>query len=156
MQRLFGLFVAAVAAIFSLGACGGGGDDAPGPTFADDHPRIYLERNRERLAASLEAGEPAALRFKEIVDLQVREGADLYDFHGWFAALIGQLTGDPVYCQYAVGLIDEQVTSEEALIADGQRPRAAADSYLEIGSLVGDVMLTYDWCFDQASVSQRT
>ncbi len=154
MQRLSVSFVVVAVALGGLGACGG--DDAPGPTFADDHPRIYLERNRERLTAALEAGEPAALRFREIVDLQVREGADLYDFQGWFAALIGQLTGDPVYCEYAVGLVDEHVAAEEALIGGGEPPRAARDSYLEVGAFVGDVMLTYDWCFDQASVGQRS
>ncbi len=135
----------------AVSACGGGG----GPNFADDHPRIYIADNRDRLAQALEDGHPAAVRFKELVDLQLG-GADLYDFQAWNAALIGQLTGDARYCEYAVGLVDERVAEEEATIAGGGAPRAAYDSYLEVGPLIGDVALTYDWCFEHVSSSQAT
>ena len=51
----------------ALAACGG---DGGGPMFADDHPRIYLQRNRDRLAAQVAAADPTWTRFKRIVDLQ--------------------------------------------------------------------------------------
>jgi hypothetical protein len=144
--------VSVLVVLASLTACGDGGG---GPTFADDHPRIYLERNRARLAAALTADRPAAARFQRIVDLQLG-GADLYDFQAWYAALLGQVTGDAAYCDYAVGHVDDAVRAEEARIAAGGRPAVAADSYLEVGAKVGDVMLTYDWCFDAASTDQKT
>lgn len=148
------LRIVTIAAVAALAACG---DDAsgPGPTFADDHPRIYLERNQDRLQALLDAGAPSAVRFREIVDLELG-GADIYAFEGWYAALIGKLTDDPRYCTYAVDMVDGFVSEEEAMVRGGGVPRAAGDSYLEVGNFVGDVMLTYDWCFDAASVAQKT
>jgi hypothetical protein len=141
-----------VIATLSGSACGGGGTD--GPIYADDHPRIYLSANRDRLAAALAAGTPAATRFKEMVDLWV-DGTDVYGFEAWYAALIGQLTGDPRYCAAAIAATDEFVIAESDLIRAGERPTVAGDSYLEVGPKVGDVMLTYDWCFDTVSSDQR-
>jgi hypothetical protein len=95
------------------------------------------------------------VRFKDIVDAQLG-GADLYDFQSWFAALIGQITGDASYCEYAVARTDGIVSDELALIGGGDTPGVAFDSYLEVGARIGDVMLTYDWCFDVATDGQRT
>jgi hypothetical protein len=144
-----------VVTIAALAALAGCGDSGSGPTFGDDHPRIYLERNGDRLQAMLDAGHPAAVRFREIVDLELG-GTDIYAFEAWYAALIGRLTDDPRYCDFAVARIDEFVGQELATISGGGMPRVASDSYLEIGSFVGDVMLTYDWCFEQASDGQKT
>jgi hypothetical protein len=138
--------------LVAVASCGGGGS---GPTFGTDHARIYLSRNHDRLAALLESGAPAATRFKDMVDSQVA-GGDVYGFESWYAALIGQLTGDASYCDYAVARTDAQVAAEEALIASGAAPEVAHDSYLEIGEEVGDIMLTYDWCFDAMSSSQKS
>lgn len=83
----------------------GGDDDGGGggafdlgprgmPSIPQGHPRIYLNAaNRARLAARLTSGEEAATRFRAIVDAAVG-GADIYDYHAWFSALVGQLTGD--------------------------------------------------------------
>jgi hypothetical protein len=138
---------------------GGGGDDgAPfvpeEPVFREAHPRIYLERNEARLGAALAAGSPAAQRFRGLVDAQL-DGGNAYKFEGWFAALIGQLTGEARYCAYAIDEVDAYVASEEARIAGGERAEVAADSYLYVGEKIGDVMLTYDWCFDALSAAQR-
>jgi hypothetical protein len=133
-----------------LASCGGG----DGPSFGDDHPRIYLERNRERLAAALTAGDPAATRFANMVDSEL-DGAAPYGFDSWFGALMGQLTGEDRYCDYVVARTDELVASEEALIASGTVPVVAHDSYLQVGPMIGDVMLTYDWCFERISGSQK-
>ena len=144
-----------VVTIAALAALAGCGDSGSGPTFADDHPRIYLERNQERLQTMLDGGHPAAVRFAEIVDAELG-GADIYAFEGWYAALIGKLTDDPRYCDYAVDHVQRFVTEEVDTILGGGTPRVAADSYLEVGAFVGDIMLTYDWCFDHASVEQKT
>jgi hypothetical protein len=133
-------------------ACGG---DGSGPTFADDHPRVYLADNLERLTTSYEGGSAAAARFKEIVDIQVG-GQDIYDFQMWYAALIGHIVDDPSYCEFAVGRVDAFVAAEEELIGNGERPVVASGNYLEIGARVGDVLLVYDWCHEQASDSQKS
>ncbi|MEZ4363276.1 MAG: hypothetical protein R3B48_24080 [Kofleriaceae bacterium] len=146
-RRCAALLVAATA----LTACGSG----DGPDYSTAHPRIYLERNRDRLSASLAANTPAATRFKDLVDRWVG-GSNIYGFSAWYAALLGQLTGDEKYCAKAVSAVDDWVKQEEAMISAGRAPAAAHDSYLEVGDLVGDVVLVYDWCYGQASSSQRS
>src|SRR5690349_156908 len=91
-------------------ACGNGNGngDGAGPAFASDHPRIYLQRHKDALAAALSSGQPAAMRFKNTVDQWVG-GSDVYGFATWNAALIGQLTGDPKYCAKAIDTIQKQV-----------------------------------------------
>ena len=125
-----------------------------GPTYGTDHPRIYLAKNKERLQALLSAGGASAMRFKSIVDDQLN-GANLYEFDAWFIALIGQLTGDPKYCKFAIAQLDSQVSSDVSLIDNGQMPTIASDDYLGIGETVGDIALTYDWCFDSVATDQR-
>jgi len=138
------------------GPTGGGGTTTiSSPVFPTAHPRIYLTPNRARLSAALSAGTPAASRFKSTVDQWVG-GADLWGFSAWNAALVGQLTGGAAYCTKAVSTIEAQVTAAEASIAAGQAPEVAADSYLNVGDMIGDLALVYDWCFDQVSSAQRT
>lgn len=126
-----------------------------GPIYRDAHPRIYLERNHSRLAAAVTNQTTAATRFKGMVDRWVG-GDDIYDFQSWWSALLWQLTGQTSYRSAAVSAVDAFVASEEALVSGGDRPQVAFDSYLEVGPIVGDVMLVYDWCFDALSASQRT
>ena len=136
-------------------AAGCGGDDGDGPMFSDDHPRIYLPRERDRLAAKVAAGDPAWVRFKSIVDIQV-EGGDIWGFGAWNGALMGQLTGDPKYCAKSVAVRRGAGRRGRVAIAAGQRPEVALDSYLEIGEMIGDLALVYDWCHSTLSAAQRT
>ena len=131
-----------------------GGDDVQ-PTYPVQHPRIYLGPNKARLVAALAAGMPSASRFKTIVDNWVA-GADDWGFDSWNAALMGQLDGGAHYCAKAVSTIDLQVSTAETAIAAGTAPVVAGDDYLDIGDMVGDLALTYDWCFDTVTPSQRT
>ena len=139
----------------SGGTGGGMTTDGTMPVFPTAHPRIYLTPNRARLAGALSAGTPAATRFKSIVDQWIG-GADLWGFSAWNAALIGQLTGNATYCTKAVATIESQVTTAEGKIAAGQAPAVAADSYLDVGEMIGDLALVYDWCFNQVTAAQRT
>ncbi len=148
----------------STGSDGSDGSGAPDgsmttgsttPVFPTAHPRIYLTPNRARLAAALSAGTPAATRFKSIVDQWIG-GADLWGFSVWNAALVGQLTGNATYCTKAVAAIETQVSTAEGKIAAGQAPDVAADSYLNVGDMIGDLALVYDWCFGQVTAAQRT
>ena len=155
------------ALVFAAGACGtdpGPDFNGPGidpdadntePTFPTEHPRIYLTPNRARLTAALEANTPAAARYRAKVDQWVN-GSDIWGYNAWNAALLGQLTGEAQYCEKSVAAVEEQVVAAEARIAGGQAPVVANDSYLEIGELVGDLALVYDWCFANLSESQRT
>ena len=129
-------------------------DEPTQPTYPTAHPRIYLGAHRARLEATLAAGTSAATKFRAKVDQWVG-GASLWGFRAWNAALLGQLTGDAKYCTKAVGAVEQQVTAAESKIAAGQNPDVALDSYLEIGELVGDLALVYDWCFPQVTSSQR-
>jgi hypothetical protein len=134
---------------------GTGGSAGTMPVFPSAHPRIYLTPNRARLSAALSAATPAATRFKGQVDQWVG-GADIWGFSAWNAALIGQLTGNATYCTKAVAAIESQVATAEGKISAGQAPEVAADSYLQIGDMIGDLALVYDWCFTQTTAAQRT
>ena len=146
------------------GGGGGGGsgdpadqvvDDPTLPTYPTAHPRIYLTPNRARLEAALAANTPAASKFRSKVDQWVG-GADLWGFQAWNAALLGQLTGTASYCTKAVATVEAQVAAAESKIAAGTNPQVALDSYLEIGEMIGDLALVYDWCFESVTPAQRT
>src|SRR5262245_10811852 len=101
----------------------GGMPDRPDPVFPEDHPRVYLssEAVRTGLNASLEAGDPAATRFRDLVDA-VLGGKDSYDYQAWYGAMLGQLTGEAQYCTDSVQRVDAWVASEEAMIEAGGEP----------------------------------
>ncbi|MBL9014467.1 MAG: hypothetical protein JNL83_09835, partial [Myxococcales bacterium] len=93
-------------------------------------------------------------KFRAKVD-QWLSGASIWGFQAWNGALLGTLTGNQAYCTKAIAQVEAQVVAAEAKIAAGQAPEVAADSYLHTGELIGDLALTYDWCFDQVSPAQR-
>lgn len=124
-------------------------------TYPTQHPRIYLTPHRARLQAALTQSTPAASRFRTKVD-QWLGGASLWGFGSWNGALLSQLTGNTAYCTKAVSVVEAQVATAETAIAAGQRPTVALDSYLEIGEMIGDLSLVYDWCYAQVTPAQRT
>src|SRR5258705_8569521 len=132
----------------------GGGDDTQ-PTYPTQHPKIYLSANRDRLNAAIAAKTGPATRFVTVVDQWIA-GEDWWGFEAWNAALLGQLTGDTKYCAKAISTVDAQVTDAEAKIAAGAAPKVSEDSYLDVGGMVGDLALVYDWCFDSLDAGKRT
>jgi hypothetical protein len=132
--------------------CAGCGGDSP--TLATDHPRIYLAGNRERLAAELASGRPAAKRYVDAVDEWVRT-KDVYGIDGWQAALLGQLTGEQKYCDAAIQATEAAVRGEQAYIRGGQAPVVADDDYLRIGDTIGNIALVYDWCYSRIAEDSR-
>lgn len=76
-------------------------------------------------------------------------------FQPWNAALLYLLSRDTTYASFAVTLVDRFVTEEEALIALGMAPRVADDGYREAATVLRNVSLVYDWCFDFLTGSQR-
>jgi len=125
----------------------------PGLHFVTGHPRILFTGERvNRLKAALNT--PAGGRFQSMVNAQMG-GEKVYSFEGQFAAYLYRVTGDAKYGKYAVSFVDGEVAEDEQKIAKGEKPSAEFDSYLVVGSRVTDIMLTYDWCFDLLSPSQK-
>lgn len=129
------------------------------PPIPASHPRILLTgveltRYQNALAAS---GDNAMKRFKAIVDGQLA-GADYYAYQPWYSAFMGVVAGGTAgnaYCDHAVQSTRDFLTSEAAAITAGNKPLAAADSYLEIGDAVGGVALVYDWCYARLSAGDK-
>jgi hypothetical protein len=121
------------------------------------HPRILLANDPAlaRLKEQLQGNEAAARRFRDVVTSQMT-GGNVYGFEPWFAALMFRLTGEPLYAAYAIQQTDAVVAAEEMLIAQDMRANVAGDSYLEVGRIVGNVALVYDWCFDRLTPAQRS
>jgi hypothetical protein len=93
--------------------------------------------------------------FKGWVDRAVA-GNPGYDFAAADAAYMYKLSGQAQYCNYAVQMVDTQVTTAETAINAQQNPEVARDSYLYVGTMISDVALTYDWCSAQMTSAQRT
>jgi len=130
---------------------------APSFTIPDAHPRILLadEATKARLKKLLATRSPAAIRFEEQVTGQVM-GRNAYAFQPWYAALMFQLTGQERYADYAITQTDAYVASEEARISKGEAASVAGDSYLEVGTFIGNVALVYDWCYPKLTAAQRS
>jgi hypothetical protein len=138
------------------GGSGSGSSGSGGAHVSAQHPKIYLNAdNLARLKKAIADGEPEATRFMTMVDGQLG-GADYYAFSAADAALAYQLSGKAEYAEYAITMTDAFVTGEEAHAAAGENAEVASDSYLYVGELVGDVALTYDWCFDRLTEPQKT
>ncbi|HTI94969.1 MAG TPA: hypothetical protein VL425_00490 [Rudaea sp.] len=94
-------------------------------------------------------------RFKNYVDAAIAGNPD-YGFSAADAAYLYKLTGQGQYATLAVATVEAQVSAAETVIAGGGRPEISNDSYLEVGSMIEDLALTYDWCADHVSPAQRT
>lgn len=117
------------------------------------HPRIMLGSQAARLKAAL-SSTPAVAWKVSLARWLV--GGDVYDFSAWNGALYGALAGDARYTAKAIAQIDAQVTSAEAQIAAGRAPEVAGDSYLQVGKMIGDLALVYDWGYATLTPAQRT
>lgn len=120
-------------------------------------PRILLSDNTtlSRLQTLMQANTTSATRFKEIVDNQIAGVDEYWYFQYWHAALLGKVLNQAHYCQYAVKKTDEFIKSEEVIINKNQRPTIAYDSYLEIGPIIANTSIVYDWCRSTMDNTQR-
>jgi len=98
---------------------------------------------------------PQFQRFQAYVNRAVAGNPD-YGFSATDAAYLYKMTGDGQYATLAVQMVDDQVTAAEADIAAGHNPDVASDSYLDVGPMIGDLALTYDWCATFTTSNQRT
>ncbi|MEJ1937019.1 hypothetical protein WDZ92_43055, partial [Nostoc sp. NIES-2111] len=125
-------------------------------TLAASHPKVLLSNAdlKACLQQRMATGAPSALRFKALVDSQVA-GTSNYGYEAWWSALMYQVSGDARYATHAIAMTDAFVTAEEALVARGERPTVAYDSYLYVGELIGGLATVYDWTYDRLTASQR-
>lgn len=107
----------------------------------------------EKLKGKLDRQEAPAVRFLNAANSEAN-GANQHAFPAWSVAMLYHLTDERRYCDFAVQEIEEFVQSEEQLIANGGSPRVAFDSYLYIGSHIGEVTRVYDWCREFVTTSQ--
>src|SRR5207249_11935082 len=110
---------------------------------------------RAQPQTALTTGTAAATRMKSSADSWVA-GNDYWGFNAWNAALFTPLTGDPKYCAKAISVVDAQVAAAELAMSSGTQPVVANDSYLDVGDMIGNVAIVYDWCHDTVSSSQAT
>ncbi len=96
----------------------------------------------------------AYTRFKGWVDSAV-SGNPGYGFSAIEAAMMYQLSPEAKYCNLAVSMVEDQVSSAESAIASGGRPAVAGDSYLEVGSMISDLAMTLKTCSASITSSQR-
>jgi len=90
---------------------------------------------------------PEFARFKSFVDDAVANPNDPpYAFKASDAAQMFRITGGQQYQTLAIQLADKQVTEAEASIAAGGHPAVSGDSYLEVGSMIGEIATVYAWC----------
>jgi len=94
-------------------------------------------------------------RFKDFVDAAVAGNPD-YGFSAADAAYMYKLTGQGQYATLAVSMVEQQVSDAEAAIAANTRPDISGDDYLDVGPMLEDLALTYDWCADHVSPTQKT
>ncbi|MBX3155493.1 MAG: hypothetical protein KF773_05810 [Deltaproteobacteria bacterium] len=124
------------------------------PVYAKARPYIYLGQHKLRLQAALGARGPAAQRFAGRVAAWLK-GENIWGFPAWNAALYGALTGDAAACAKAISTVEAQVAAAEAKIGKGKPPEVAGDSYLQVGDMLGDLALVYDWCHAAVTPAQQ-
>jgi len=103
----------------------------------------------------VDQGSPEFQRFHDFVEDAVA-GNPGYGFSAADAAWLYRLTGDARYANLAVATVEAQVQEAEAAIAADEAPPVAGDSYLDVGPMIGDLALAYDWCAGFTTPSQRT
>ena len=107
--------------------------------------------------AYVDPASPAFARFRAWVDLALG-GPPPYGFAAVDAAYVARVLGPgpgDAYCELAVATVEAQVVEAEAAIALGQIPPVAFDSYLEVGPMIGDLGVVYDWCAADTTPAQR-
>lgn len=150
--------VTATFAVSTAGGCVIPRGASSSPAFASGHPKVFVNHTATLscLQQLLSTKAASATRFKSYVDSEVANPGSNWEFQYWWSALMYQVTGTTSYADFAIAKVDAFVASEEAKIAAGQAPEVAGDSYLEVGRLVGDVALVYDWCYSRLTAGQRT
>ncbi|MDP3964726.1 MAG: LamG-like jellyroll fold domain-containing protein [bacterium] len=118
----------------------------------DDHPRLWVTQETlssikcwAGITSGSGCGGNATLyqNFKTVTDQKLANGdREFYDIHQY--ALLYQLTGDASYCTVPIEVSHTEAESG-ALRREGKGPARSST-----------VAMTYDWCYDQLSESDKT
>jgi hypothetical protein len=100
------------------------------------------------------SSDPVAVRFKQYVDRALAGHPD-YNYSPADAVVMFARSGRHKYLTSAIADVDREVHRAERAIERGQAPPIADDSYLDVGPLLEDLALTYDWGFPDLTKAQR-
>ena len=82
-------------------------------------------------------------------------GHEPYGFHARDAALASRLSGNSLYCQLAVSMVEKQVGKAEKAMKQRERPKISSDSYLHAGPMLSGLAVTLDWCGKYLQLDQK-
>jgi hypothetical protein len=98
---------------------------------------------------------PIYQAFKGWVDDNVDGAEPDGEFSTRDAVIMFARTGDAHYIERAIALVDADVQRAEARIAAGEQPTVAGDNYLDVGAVMEELALTYDYGFSRLTQSQK-
>ena len=101
------------------------------------------------------ANSPIVEKFKDFADGAISRGENADEFSASDAVVMFARTGDTKYIDDAIKREDSFVESENAKIAANGLPRVTDDSYLDVGSIIEELALTYDYGFSHLSDAQK-
>lgn len=133
----------------------GGGVSGNGYTIASSSPRILFNNSEfaAKMAAAALANTAPYARIKNICDTRFKVTAALQT--SYYDALIYQITKNEMYANYAHEEVMKFLVAEETRIANQTPTSVEFDSYLYIGSIFTELMLSYDWCSHMFTESEK-
>jgi hypothetical protein len=105
--------------------------------------------------AATDQSSVAYSKFKAAADAAIA-GNPPDQYSAAHAVMMFRITNDPKYINDAISRVDAMVSADEALIASNKAPLIAGDDYLNVGSYLEQLALTYDYGFNLLSASQKT
>lgn len=98
------------------------------------------------------AAQPATITYEQLVTTL---NSGHYGYSAVDSVLMFRLTGESQYIDQAIRMADLFVASETRKIDAGTQPAIAGDSYLEVGHLLEQVALAYDYGYGRLTPAQR-
>lgn len=133
----------------------GGGVSGDGYVIPTSNPRILFSNTDfvDKMASAVLSNSDAYLRIKNICDNRIKITATLHT--GYYDALMYQITKDETYATYAYNEVMSFLTAEETKIGNQTPTTVEFDSYLYIGSIFSELMLSLDWCNHKFSDTEK-
>jgi len=129
----------------------------PGPSaypgYTYDLPTVRPYISLDDYAAADPASTPY-LRLEAAADAAVA-GHPPYAYSATHSVLMYRLSGQTGYIDDAIERVEQQVADAETAAASGGVPVIAGDSYLEVGWLIEELALTYDYGYARLTEAQR-
>lgn len=104
-------------------------------------------------AVSVTAALPSSTTYEQLVTAL---NSGHYGYSAVDSVLMYRLTGEARYIDQALRMVGLFVASENHKISAGAQPEIAGDSYLEVGHLLEQLALAYDYGYTRLTPAQRT